>query len=184
MHHITSQMLSIFYFSYWFCNDIGSLWASLKKGTRLYSVGCPEFGETHSPKTRLPVLGTSTQMFRWKHSVGCPYFGKTHFPKTRLPEIGTVARHFVQIMWIFLLGVFYIFLFLYYLRAYMMCINKLSKSSAIYLVRVEFSQKCFVDLIFGHRFLSIFLKFCRVLCKLISKSNKFNLHNSNVFMWA
>ena len=64
----------------------------------------------------------------------------------------------------------------------MMCINKLSKSSAIYLVRVEFSQKCFVDLIFGHRFLSIFLKFCRVLCKLISKSNKFNLHNSNVFM--
>jgi len=65
-----------------------------------------------------------------------------------------------------------------------MCTNKPQKSSANYLVRVEFSQKCFVDLIFGHRFLSIFLETFRVLCKLISKSNKFNLYNSNVFMRA
>ena len=58
------------------------------------------------------------------------------------------------------------------------------KSSANYLVRVEFSQKCFVDLIFGHRFLSIFSKFFRVLCKVISKYNKINLCNSDVFMRA
>ena len=87
-------MLSIFYFSYWFCNDIGSLWVSLKKGTRLYFVGCPEFGETHSQKTRLPVLGTSTQMFRWKHSVGCPKFGETHSQKTRFVHLRTVAQRF------------------------------------------------------------------------------------------
>ena len=87
-------MLSIFYFWIDFRNDIGTIWASLKKGTRLYSIGCPKFGETFSQKTPLPVLGTVAQRFRWKHSVWCPYFGKTHFPKTRLTEIGTVAQRF------------------------------------------------------------------------------------------
>ena len=47
------------------------------------------------------------------------------------------------------------------------------KSSANYLVRVEFSQKCFVDSIFGHRFLSIFSKFFRVLCKSNRKITKY-----------
>ena len=43
------------------------------------------------------------------------------------------------------------------------------KSSAKHLVRVEFSQKCFVDLIFGHTFLVHFSKLFRLLCKFESK---------------
>jgi len=49
------------------------------------------------------------------------------------------------------------------------------KSSANHLAPHVFSQKCFVDLIFGHRFLSIFSGIFRVLCKVISKYNKINL---------
>ena len=56
-------------------------------------------------------------------------------------------------------------LFLDFARAYMVSCACVQKSSANYLVRVEFSQKGFVDLIFGHRFLSISWKFFRVLCK-------------------
>ena len=74
----------------------------------------------------------------------------------------------------FLLGDFCPILYLDIARAYMVSCACVPKSSANYLVRVEFSQKCFVDLIFGHRFLSIFSKFFRVLCKVISKYNKIN----------
>ena len=66
---------------------------------------------------------------------------------------------------IFLLDDFCPFLFLDVTRAYMVSWQWYRKSSANHLARVEFSQKCFVDLIFGHRFLSIFSKFFRVLCK-------------------
>jgi hypothetical protein len=40
----------------------------------------------------------------------------------------------------------------------MMWPNVFQKSSAIYLEPREFSQKCFVDLIFGHRILVHFLE--------------------------
>jgi hypothetical protein len=73
---------------------------------------------------------------------------------------------------IFLLGDFCPILFLDITRAYMTSCACVQKSSANYLVRVEFSQKCFVDSIFGHRFLSIFSKFFRLLCKSNRKNNK------------
>ena len=56
-----------------------------------------------------------------------------------------------------------------------MCANGLLKSSAIYLVRVEFSQKSFVDLIFGHRILVHFLKNFSSLVQRRIKYNKINL---------
>jgi len=64
-----------------------------------------------------------------------------------------------------LLEVFVPFLFLEIVRAYMVLLHWCRKSSANYLARVEFSQKSFVDLIFGHRFLSIFSGIFRLLCK-------------------
>jgi hypothetical protein len=57
----------------------------------------------------------------------------------------------------------------------MVCRACVPKSSANYLVRVEFSQKCFVDLIFGHTFYVHFSKFFRLLCKFESKNNKIKL---------
>ena len=57
----------------------------------------------------------------------------------------------------------------------MMCANKSPKSSANHLVRVEFSQKCFVDLIFGHRILVHFLKNFSSLEQSRIKYNKINL---------
>jgi hypothetical protein len=53
------------------------------------------------------------------------------------------------------------------------------KSSANYLVRVEFSQKCFVDLIFGHTFLVHFLRNFSSLVQIESKYNKINLCNNS-----
>jgi hypothetical protein len=53
------------------------------------------------------------------------------------------------------------------------------KSSANYLVRVEFSQKCFVDLIFGHRILVHFLRNFSTLVQIESKYNKINLCNNS-----
>jgi hypothetical protein len=53
------------------------------------------------------------------------------------------------------------------------------KSSANYLVRVEFSQKCFVDLIFGHTFLVHFLRIFSSLVQIESKYNKINLCNNS-----
>jgi hypothetical protein len=89
----------------------------------------------------------------------------------------------------FLLEDFCPFLFLEFARAYMVSHACVPKSSANYLVRVEFSQKCFVDLIFGHRFLSIFSKFFRLLCKSNRKITIFILgiivkkreHNGHMF---
>ena len=46
------------------------------------------------------------------------------------------------------------------------------KSSANYLVRVEFSQKGFEVSIFGHTFCVHFSKIFRLLCKFESKNNK------------
>ena len=57
----------------------------------------------------------------------------------------------------------------------MMCINESQKSSANHLVRVEFSQKSFVDLIFGHRILVHFLKNFSSLEQSRIKYNKINL---------
>ena len=75
------------------------------------------------------------------------------------------SAHFGTQSCILLLEDFCPFLFLDVTRAYMVSCHWCRKSSANYLARVEFSQKCFVDLIFGHRFLSIFLKIFRLLCK-------------------
>ena len=113
---------------------------------------CTNISGFWAQNVRLDVPKTGFHLF-WKHVY--PVWAHQHKD----------FRHFVQIMWFFLLGVFGTFLFKIFLRAYMMCAKKLQKSSAIYLVRVEFSQKSFVDLIFGHRFLSIFSKIFRVLCK-------------------
>jgi hypothetical protein len=46
------------------------------------------------------------------------------------------------------------------------------KSSANYLVRVEFSQKGFDISIFGHTFYVHFSKFFRLLCKVFRQNNK------------
>ena len=70
------------------------------------------------------------------------------------------------------------FLFLKFARAYMVWRACVPKSSAKHLARVEFSQKYFVDLIFGHRFLSIFSKFFRLLCKSNRKITKIILCNN------
>ena len=48
----------------------------------------------------------------------------------------------------------------------------LRKSSANYLVRVEFAQKGFTISILGHTFYVHFSKFFRLLCKFESKNNK------------
>lgn len=71
-----------------------------------------------------------------------------------------------------LLEDFGLILFLKFTTAYMVLHICVPKSSANHLVRVEFSQKSFVDLIFGHRFLSIFSKFFRLLCKTNRKITK------------
>lgn len=48
----------------------------------------------------------------------------------------------------------------------------IQKSSANYLVRVEFAQKGFDISIFGHTFYVHFSKIFRLLCKFESKNNK------------
>jgi hypothetical protein len=89
------------------------------------------------------------------------------------------SAHFGTQPCILLLEDFCPILFLEFTTAYMVLRICVPKSSAKHLARVEFSQKCFVDLIFGHRFLSIFSGIFRVLCKLISKYNKINLCNNS-----
>ena len=60
----------------------------------------------------------------------------------------------------------------------------IQKSSANYLVRVEFVEKGFEVSIFGHTFYVRFSKIFRVLCKFESKNNKIILCNISKNMRA
>ena len=76
---------------------------------------------------------------------------------------------------LFLLGIFITFSRIPFATPCMVSHLTCSKSSANYLVRVEFVEKGFEVSIFGHTFYVRFSKFFRVLCKVISKNNKINL---------
>jgi len=150
-----------------------------------HNVACPKNGKTFILEIRISQKGTCDRRFSPKMAQKCiniwidvpfldflifkinetPFLGHAQTPKNAgfwpkmshfsarwfLPHFNTVLK--MTALW--------------WRRA---CSKK---SSAIYLVRVEFSQKYFVDLIFGHRFLSIFSKFFRLLCKVESKNNNF-----------
>ena len=89
------------------------------------------------------------------------------------------SAHFGTQSCIFLLEEFCPILFLDIMRAHMVSCPWCRKSSANYLARVEFSQKSFVDLIFGHTFLVHFLKNFSSLVQIESKYNKINLCNNS-----
>ena len=89
------------------------------------------------------------------------------------------SAHFGTQSCILLLEDFCPFLFLDVTRAYMVSCHWCRKSSANYLARVEFSQKSFVDLIFGHTFLVHFLRNFSSLVQIESKYNKINLCNNS-----